>query len=104
MAKQGTMIINIWKPVITNFLVRQVTLTAQFPSSVPLVETAWRKNNLPLATDNNHYRERVTQGEASLSIENVETEDNGEYSCTIVTGDTSHTTSCKLTVMGESLL
>jgi hypothetical protein len=67
------------------------------------VSVEWRWNQQPL--DETDSRKFERNGRCfSLRIKGVRTEDNGQYSCTVVTPNQSETKSCLLMVEGESLM
>lgn len=63
----------------------------------------WRWNNQPLM-DNERRQFLAFGSDHILIIKEVRTEDNGIYSCLVITPQTTETKSCTLTVEGETLL
>lgn len=58
----------------------------------------WRKNGLTLSQDS-----RMTMVEGLLIINQLQRDDEGQYSCTVVTDDTTDTSTAKLTVYYKCL-
>jgi hypothetical protein len=69
-----------------------------------VLEIQWRLNQIPLTADHRITFDTDEQGKYSMTIRDVCTEDNGQYSCTVITPEMSETKSCLLMVQGESLL
>ena len=85
------------------FLIK-VTLEANADEEVKDVIAEWRHNQLP-SSDSEARCKQTSQGSKhTLTISDVMTEDNGIYSCTLITPSVSDTKRCSLLVQGESLL
>jgi hypothetical protein len=87
-------------------IISQVTVRVELDPSVsgPECGLQWFGNGQPVIPDARHVFESDSLYVHSLVLRGVATEDNGEYSCTVVNRDNSETRSCCVTVEGESLL
>ena len=86
------------------FLFFQVTLTVQLNEDKGPYTIEWRLNEQPLSTDEAKYTLAAQNVACTLKIKDFVTEDNGEYSCTVISPNSSETRSCNVKVQGESLL
>ena len=87
--------------------VLQVLLTAQLNAQMAdlnEVTVEWRWNEQPIPTDDERRFVTRIGKDCVLNIQDVKTEDNGKYTCKVVTPLESESKYCMLFVQGESLM